>query len=324
VFFVVGVFGLLTETEFAFALVGALLVVAAKWMWKDLRAAAFVLAATIGSFLVAYALFPSYFTQYARVKLIARLAPQRSTGQRLRLWVGGLDDFVVLDTRADRNFTLAVVIAVVVLLATLPLWYRAVWKTVREQPIVAAALGVGGVSFVGLTTAFVLGRVPPHAAGWQYVIVFWPSVVLLAAVIVRRLGTRQAAVALLVVAAIIGANAVRWEHKYSDQYVRQRRAVREVSRATLVISDCLLRGYTPGAAMWVPPGSLFLLAAPGGATPPPIPPEADRSRPVLFDADGCLPAVTNVDGLLSTLGFVRGRRIGPIGPIRVYRLTARS
>lgn len=321
-FFAVGLFGLLTETVFAFAFAGAVLAITARWSRRDARAAASACVAATGSVVVALAIFPAFGTQLSRLNDRAASFPPESVATRVSAWVRGLFDFVSVDTRADRFLELVALVAGLALLATLPMWRRIVRKTIREQPIVTAALAIGATAFAGATAAYVLHRSPPHATGWQYVIVLWPAIVLLTAAMARNLPHRYGVVALVVVVAILFSSAWSSQRGYEAGFAGQRRAVDEASSATVVVADCLADVFTLVAAIWVPRDARFLLTARGDAPPPPIPPGADRSRPILLHGVGCRPAVRDVDRLLATLGYARGRQpVGRIGMIAVFPLT---
>jgi hypothetical protein len=177
------------------------------------------------------------------------------------------------------------------------------------------------MAIVCATAMFVLGRAPGHAAGWQYIVTFWPGIVLLGAVVLRR--APHPALVMTLVVILMGTFAWEWQQFYRRSYSAQRVAVEEVSNATLVVADCMLRGYTPGAAMWVPKDSEFLLAARDGRPAPPIPEGADRSRAFLLHVEGCPVGVRDVDGLLQSLGLVRSGTVGPIGYVMVERLQPR-
>ena len=319
--FAVGLFGLLTAHQFVFAFAGALLVMAVRWWRTDLRALALAGATVIASGLAALAIHPGFFTQYDRSTFQISFAPATSRGARVQAWVRGFFDLVDPDTGASRAFEVLALVAAVALLVTLPWWYRTAVRTIRSSRILAATTGVTGTALVGATAAYLLGRAPSHAVGWQYVIIYWPGFVILGAALIRRKAARPA-LTLAIVVLLLGTYAWRWDALYSDQRASGRRAADAVSDATLVVADCLKRGYTPGAGRLVQPDARFLLLARDPAAPPPsIPADADRSRPVLLHTDGCQPAAPDIDGLLRRLGYTRGERIGLMGSLWAYRLT---
>lgn len=314
----VGALGLLSAHQFAFALGGALLTVTLRWAPSNRRAIGCCLAATIGSVLVALALHPAFFTQLSRERaLVAPLT--ESVGERIWVWGAGMFDLVTVEPEWRGIVGLGFVVGAVALLATARRWFRPAARVIRDQPIVGAALGVGGTALVAATAMFLAGSSPFHARGWQYVIAFWPAIVLLGTVVVTR-NLAQPAFMLIVVVMLLGVSVLRSGQVAEYDYRWQRNAVEEVSGATLVVADCLMRGYTPGATMWVPRESRVLLVAPGDVAPPALPQGADASRPLLLHADDCRPAVQNIDRVLETLGFVRGVSVGRIGFVDVFRL----
>jgi hypothetical protein len=324
--FAVGVLGLLTEPVFAFALAGAALTITVRWLPRHRRPIALAFVALLGSGLVALAIFHGYFDQYSRASTIPNTTTLR---QRARQWAEGFFDFVTLDHSARPVLDVVALVGGLTLLATVKVWYRSALGAIRDRPAIAAAVGVGGTALVGASFAYLSGRTPPHAAGWQYFIWFWPAIVVVGAAMLRHRSWGRSALALGVVAVLLVTFSWRWER--SNNYLRtgQRHAVAEVAHATLVVADCLEGGTTPGAAMWVRRHAQFLLLAPGAAVPPPIPRGADVTRPLLFQGkvpfqgNSCVPRVANLDQALARLGFVRGARIGPIGFIDVYQLDPR-
>ncbi len=317
--FGVSLFGLLTETIFVVAIVGALLALALHWRRDNLRALGYACLAVAASGGAALAVFPSYPAQYSRVSLVLRTSPQVSTDTRFHRWITGFFDFVSVSPAAPARIVVPIVsVLVVALVATARWWFRPAADALRRQPVAVVALCVGGTAFVVETVAYLLGKTPAWAVGWDYIILFWPAIVLLLATAARRFA--RPAIALLVVAALLSGFAVNLSRSWQGHYASQRRAVTIASHSTLVVADCLMRGYTPGAAVWVPKTTPFLLTAPGHAQPPPIPAGADLSRAVLFHAASCRPAAADIDQLLATLGLARGPAVGPIGSIRVYEL----
>lgn len=320
--FAIGVLGLLTATPFASAIAGAVLVVVVWWSRSNLRAIAYVIIATIASGLVALAIHPAYFDQYSRLQYQNSVAVRLTLNSRVHVWVDGFFDLVTPDNGVYRVFEAVALIAGLAVLLTIRWWYPPAARIIRAQPISAAALGVAGMAIVAATGAYLLKRSPPHAAGTQYLILFWPGIVVLGAVIVQR-NFKRPALTLLVVAALLVTLTARWQHSDETALAPQRFAIKEVSGATLVITDCLEGGSTAGAAMWVPPHSRFLLAAPGTARLPPVPPGTDRSRAFLFHSDACTPG-NGVDRMLAEIGLVRTAPIGPIGRVYVYPLKSRT
>jgi hypothetical protein len=317
--FAVALFGLLSETVFVFAFVGTLLSLALYWRRDNLRALGYACLAGAGAAAVALAVFPSYGAQYTRVESLARTAVPVSTDSRFHRWITGFFDFVTISPAAPAHIVVPIVsVLAVALLATTRWWLPPVSDVIRRQPVSVVALCVGGTAFVVETVAYLLGKTPGWATGWDYIIIFWPAIVLLLAVAARRFA--RPAITLLVVAALLGGFALNLSHSWQHRYATQRRAVAAASGATLVIADCLMRGYTPGAAMWVPKHTPFLLTAPGSTPPPPLPAGADLSRAVLFHAADCGAAARNIDQLLATLGLARGSAVGPIALIEVYKL----
>ena len=319
---VTGALGLLTATPFVFALAGAVLVTAVWWGRRNLRATASVVMAAAASGLIALAIHPGYFDQYSRSQYQNTFNPAMSLRGRLQAWVDGFFDLVTLDHAVRSLFEGAALVGVLVLLATAFWWCPPAARVLRRQPVCAAALGVAGTALVGATAAYLLHRSPSHAVGWQYVTLFWPGVVLLGAAVVKH-NFRRPALALLVVAALLLTFTLRWEHGYSGFFASQRRAVNEVSGATLVIADCLERGSTPGAALWVPSDAKFLLLTRSQTRPPSVPAGADRSKAFLLHSDACTPG-NRIDQRLAELGLRRGAPIGPIGQVNVYPLEART
>jgi hypothetical protein len=317
--FAVALFGLLTEAIFAFAIVGALLALALHWRRDNLRALGYACLTIASAGVAAIAVFPSYRAQYSRVAVVVRTAVPVSTDSRLHRWITGLFDFVTISPTAPPHIVVPfVLVLVVALLGAARWWFRPLSDAIRQQPVAAVALGVGGTALVVETVAYLLGRIPDWAVGWEYIVLFWPAIVLLFAAGVHKLA--RPAIALLVVAALLGGFSLNLSRSWQGQYAVQRRAVAAASGATLVIADCLMRGYTPGAAMWVPKHTPFLLTALGSTPPPPLPAGADLSRAILFHAANCAPAARDIDHLLATLGLARGSAVGPIALIQVYRL----
>ena len=317
--FAVALFGLLTETIFVFAIAGALLALALYWRRENLRALGYACLTVAGAGAAAIAVFPSYRAQYSRVAVVVQTSVHVSTDSRIHRWITGLFDFVTITPAASPHIVVPLVLVLVLaLLGTARWWFRPVSEAIRQQPVAAVALGVGGTAFVVETAAYLLGRIPGWAVGWDYIVLFWPAIVLLLAAAVRRFA--RPAIALLVVAAVLGGFSLNLSRSWQGQYALQRRAVATASGATLVIADCLMRGYTPGAAMWVPKRTPFLLTAPGRAQPPPLPAGADLTRAILFHAENCAPAARDIDQLLATLGLARGPTVGPIALIDVYPL----
>ena len=255
-------------------------------------------------------MFPSYGEQYSRIGVVVRTSVQVSTDARFHRWITGFFDFITITPAVSPRIVVPIVsVLVVALLATVGWWFRPVSDVIRRQPVAVVALCVGGTAFVAETVAYLLGRTPAWAVGWDYIILFWPAIVLLLATAARTFA--RPAIALLVVAALLGGFAVDFSRSWQDHYAVQRRAVAAASRSTLVIADCLKRGYTPGAAMWVPKHTPFLLTAPSRTPLPPLPAGADLSRAILFHAANCSPAARNIDQLLATIGLAVGVRSDP-------------
>ncbi len=323
--FAAGVLGLLTAHQFVFALVGALVVLTVRWSRRAPRAVLGVLGAVTGGVAAAWLVHPAFRAQYARLNGYLASLPSVSFDARLRRWSAGFVDFVALDAGSRRIAELVVLVVGVALLAGMVWWYQPFRRVLGQEPVVAASLGIGGIALFGASAAYLLGRAPPHAAGWQYLLLFWPAIVVLGAFAVpAALAVRgslvRPTIVLLAAAVLMGVAGWRFDDAATQVHASQRRAVAEASRATLVVADCSMRGATPGAAMWVPSDASFLLAPPGRADVPPVPRGADRARPLLFHTPDCEPAVTDIAGMLDTLGFARGARIGWIGPVEVFRL----
>jgi hypothetical protein len=315
-FIAVGAFGLLTEVVFGFAIFGAFLVVSARW-FRDRRVVVRMLVASVASAGLALALFPGYPNQLSRANDVASGNPA-GFATRAHTWLRGLYNYVTLESGRYPTLDVIVYIALGAALLTLPWWYRRVWNSIRTQPVAAAAFGIGGVALLGETAAYLLRKSPAWAVGWQYVILFWPAIVLVFAALVRNLSRARLAVLFVVVAGLVGASTWHWQQQRDRTYRGQRRATDAISTATVVVSNCLPRGYSEGAAMWAPPNSRFLLVPKRGPIPP-LPADADPSNAFLLTGAMCKPT-TNADRLAETLGFTRGRRVGPIGFIYLYRL----
>jgi hypothetical protein len=319
--FVIGTLGLLTSPTFAFSFAGALLVLVVWWFRERIRSVAAAAGAAIGAAVLVLAIHPAFFEQLSLSNAQNAVGPQVAAATRGRLWLMGFADFISLEVEADRMFKPLAFVAVLALLATSPRWVRPLWRALLGRPVIAATFGITGFALLCATVAYAIGRTPPHAAGWEYVIAFWPGLVLLGAVAVRH--TSRPALVLLLIAILIGTYAVRWTQVYRTAYTGQRIAVAELSHATLVVADCMLRGYTPGATMWVTRRAEVLLASRQDPQPPPIPDGADLSRAFLLHVEGCSVGVRDVDGLLASLNLRRGTRVGPVGYVEVERLQAR-
>jgi hypothetical protein len=313
----VGTVGLLTGATFAFALAGAVVVIAMRW-FRDLRAMVAVLGAAAASGLVTLAVFPGYPDQLSRARTIAD-STRSSPVTRARDWAEGFGDLVTIESSVDRILLPVLLVGLLVVVATIPRWWRPVRDTIRSQPVAVVALGIGGTALLGATAAYVSSSTPAHARGWQYIVLFWPSIVLLGAVLLRN--RSSAALTLFVVAALLGTYAWQWQRLWHDNFAAQRRAVDALADATLVVADCPMRGYTPGAAWWVPDNADFLLGARGSAPPPASPPVVDTTEAFLLHGERCRPPV-DVAPVLRQLGLVRGERIGPVGSVQLYRLEA--
>lgn len=333
--FVVALLGILTVTQFVFALLGAVIVLTLRWWRADVRRIAWAVGTLVMSGAAALAIHPGYFEQYDELNRMIARTPPTSTTVRIQNWVDGFSSFAVLGSatlRAVMLFTFVVATLMILLLA----WrqeptparrdarttgsHRAV-RWIDASPVVAAAAAVGGVSVAGATAAYVLGRTPAHAAGARYIVFLWPAIVLVGTAIVGRRLARPTVV-LAVTAGLLLVSSLAWVAVSTDDLAPQRRAIAAVGEATVVVTDCLRRDTTPGATWWAPAATPFLLPEPTSRhQPPPVPPGTDRSRAVLLHTELCPTQNKDYAGsLLRQLGFARGGRIGPIAKVTVYRL----
>jgi uncharacterized membrane protein len=318
----VSALGLLSASQFAYSLAGAVLLLVALGIHRGdrLGVVAPVASAAAGG-LVALALHPGFGEQLARVE---ENRPGFSLGAvpgRLYRVVQGLADLVVLSPGADRHILPVAATGVVLAVATFPRWRHGARAALRSSPMLAAAVAIGGMTLVVTVALYALGRSPAHAVGRHYVVAFLPPLV----VVVGALAARAARPALVLLAAVtfVGVAAWQWNDDYVPVWRHQRAAVEAVRDARLVVSDCARRGYTPGGAMWLQPSADFLLLQATDDPPPPLPAGGELSGAVLFHGDQrqCQGAGDEiVDQQLADLGLVRVEVVGPIGKLEIVRL----
>ena len=73
-------------------------------------------------------------------------------------------------------------------------------------------------------------------------------------VVAAALASRASRPGLVLAAGVVlmGAYAWQWSEAYESTWRHQRLAVDAVKNSTLVVADCPLSGFAPGAAMWLP------------------------------------------------------------------------
>jgi hypothetical protein len=314
--------GLLSANQFAYSLLGALLLLAAVAVRRrDVWAVVAPTAAAVAGGLVALAMHPGVGTQISRLDTRTAGFDASRVPSRLGDVLRGLFDLITLEEAGDRMLAPIALLICATLVATFSRWRQHAWDAMRRSPELTAAAGIGGVTLFMTALVYTLGRAPDHAVGRHYVIVFLPPLVVIATAVASR--AARPALVLAAGVALVGAYAWQWNDTYESAWRHQRLAVDAVQNTALVVADCPLRGYAPGVAMWVPRNAYFLLTPAGDAAYPPLPPGADTSGAVLAHGNprecrGVGDAV--IDRRLAELGFSRGALVGNIGKVRILRL----